>query len=444
MPNPDLNEIRREARRAQEDVPSSGDSNRSSDVGSTNRRRTATGRDWQKIAVGAITLALIVYTLIQVDVSPNQAGQESTGGASAENVDSGAEKVRDRERSTASDKNGTTRTERSNNMRPEANLDQAQTKKGQTVVIDVLADDLDSNGDDVRIKEVENENVIASPFGYSTQITDDEKIRFMPGALADGEAEFYYKIVDPHGASDKSLVRVQVGASEAAEVETRAHETSSGKGNSSIADQGLVAYYPFNGTARDASKNSNDGLVMGDAYFVNGMKEEAINFDGRNDYVEVPDDNSLDITPSITLSAWIKPVETSREYIVHKMNSTSGGGVSYSLDIFPSPGRARGLFVNSIDPKCYSCSATGKTEIKRSSWQHIATTANRNEAKVYFNGELEDTAPLDGNGIDTTSGPLRIGQYQDMFFRGLVDEVRIYNRALSEKEVQAIYQNADR
>jgi len=392
----------------------------------------------------AIALGLVVYTMSQAGSSGSEANQESTDEEVSGKVDSGAEKERDRERSTASDKNGTTRTERSNNVRPEANLDQAQTKKRRTVVIDVLANDLDSNGDDVRIKEVENENVIASPFGYSTQITDDEKIRFIPGALADGEAEFYYKIVDPHGASDKSLVRVQVGAGEASEVETRAHETTSDKGNSSITDQGLVAYYPFNGTARDASKNSNDGLVVGNASFADGVKEEAINFDGRDDYVEVPDDNSLDITPSITLSAWIKPIETSRRYVVYKANSAEGGGSSYSLDIFPRPGRARGLVVNSIDPKCHSCSATGKTEIKRSSWQHIATTASRNEVKVYFNGELEDTAPLDGNGIDTTSGPLRIGQYQDMFFRGSVDEVRIYNRALSEKEVQTIYQNADR
>jgi len=69
--------------------------------------------------------------------------------------------------------------------------------------------------------------------------------------------------------------------------------------------EGLIAQWNFEGTALDETDNNNDGTVYG-AIYTAGKVEQGLDFDGVNDYVQVADNSSLDITQSVTMEAWVK------------------------------------------------------------------------------------------------------------------------------------------
>ncbi|MFK7844439.1 MAG: LamG domain-containing protein [Rhodothermales bacterium] len=200
-------------------------------------------------------------------------------------------------------------------------------------------------------------------------------------------------------------------------------------------DDGLVAYYPFNGNAQDASATGNDGTVFGASLAADkfGNDNSAYSFDGINDYILVSDDNTLDISESITIAAWIKPVDTDSDYIVGKRSLEVGGNV-YSLDIFP--GTMRSVLQTGIGAG--TASVSGSSEIVGNEWQHIAVTWDGETIKGYYNGLLEDTRDYSGL-IKLSAGDVEIGRYSGgvpaPYFNGLIDEVRIYNTALSQNEI---------
>jgi hypothetical protein len=91
-------------------------------------------------------------------------------------------------------------------------------------------------------------------------------------------------------------------------------------------ESGLVAYYPFNGNANDESGNGNDGNVTGATLTSDGLGNPsgAYSFDGMDDYIRVPDDDSLDLSDGLTIMAWIKSDDTSgARVIVSKWNDNT-------------------------------------------------------------------------------------------------------------------------
>ena len=70
-------------------------------------------------------------------------------------------------------------------------------------------------------------------------------------------------------------------------------------------NDGLVAYYPFNGDAQDSSGNSNHGTEHGGVSYIDGVKGQAAKFDGVDDYVEIAYSDTMDVWPDFTVSAWI-------------------------------------------------------------------------------------------------------------------------------------------
>ncbi|MDD4902432.1 MAG: choice-of-anchor Q domain-containing protein [Patescibacteria group bacterium] len=81
--------------------------------------------------------------------------------------------------------------------------------------------------------------------------------------------------------------------------------------SSLVASSGLISFWPFNGNAND-SVGSNNGVASGSPAFVTGVSGQAYSFDGDNDYVEVPDSDSLDLTSDFTISTWFKKSENGR------------------------------------------------------------------------------------------------------------------------------------
>jgi len=200
----------------------------------------------------------------------------------------------------------------------------------------------------------------------------------------------------------------------------------------------LVGQWHFDegsGTAaKDASGFGNSGTLNGDPQWVDGVYGKALEFDG-NDYVEVPDSASLDITDEITIEAWVKPAG----------QSTWGGIVvkgphsnlaRYQIFYTDTKKIRFGVTDGTTFADVYSDSALTDNQ-----WYHIVGVYNKIEVALYINGVKQtDTHPFTQDLISTSGYNLNIGQGSsgaNEFFNGTIDEVRIWRRALSAEEIQA-------
>jgi len=216
--------------------------------------------------------------------------------------------------------------------------------------------------------------------------------------------------------------------------------------------QGLVGYWNFDegtgNTAGDSSGNGNDGTIHG-ASWTNGVSGGALDFDGINDYVDV---SSFD--PSSygkgTISTWVKLNDLSPSTIFGFYRNDANRGVfSYQGDI-PDPGTTNpntftyGLRKNNV----WHTDAYSNIYTTTGTWAHVVVTFDGTTARLYHNGILNSHTESGDIWWDDLGGSLTeqfIGRYRASFgeyisyFSGLIDEVRIYNRALSNSEIQYLY-----
>lgn len=201
---------------------------------------------------------------------------------------------------------------------------------------------------------------------------------------------------------------------------------------------GLVAAYNFDegsGTSlTDRSGTGNTGTITGPTWDVNGKFGKALSFDGVNDYVNIADSNSLDFTTGMTLEAWVKPTALGTggnawRTVLFKQN---GSGMTYALYANQNSGRPVGQ-VNIGSEK----NATGTSQLTLNTWTHLTTTYDGANLRLYVNGTLVSTTAVTGS-IPVTTGSLRIGGngVWPEWFKGSIDNIRLYNRALSASEIQ--------
>ena len=199
---------------------------------------------------------------------------------------------------------------------------------------------------------------------------------------------------------------------------------------------GLVAAYGFDegsgGGTGDASGAGNAGTVAGATWSTAGRFGGALSFDGVNDRVTAPDANSLDLTSGMTLEAWVRPSAANNwRTAIAKEHGTT---VAYSLysnrntnvphaEIY-SGGRLRGV--------------NGTGALPLNAWSHLAATFDGAQVRIFVNGAQVGAINRAGT-IEVAAGPLTIGGNGPFgeWFAGLMDEVRVYNRALSAAEIQA-------
>jgi hypothetical protein len=154
-----------------------------------------------------------------------------------------------------------------------------------------------------------------------------------------------------------------------------------------------------------------------------------------NDWVTVPDSNSLDLSSAMTMDAWVRP--TARTGWHTLLLKEAGGQMAYEMyandaavsrpaAYFTTPGGAiRGV--------------TGASALPLNAWSHVAVSYDGTNMRFYVNGALVRTQARTG-AILTSNGVLHIGGNEvwgGEFFAGLIDEVRIYSRALTPTEIQA-------
>ena len=197
----------------------------------------------------------------------------------------------------------------------------------------------------------------------------------------------------------------------------------------------LAAAYSFDDgsgvTARDEAGRGLHGTVRG-ATWTTGRFGGGLRFDGVDDWVTVADSDWLDLTTGMTLEAWVYPTALGgwRTVMLKELN----GWYAYALYGDGSGGPSAHALLTSSDS-----SARAGQSLPLNVWTHLAATFDGTKVRVFINGQLAgETVPLSGS-IRTSTGPLRIGGngIWGEHFSGIIDEVRIYYRALSAAEIQA-------
>ncbi len=211
----------------------------------------------------------------------------------------------------------------------------------------------------------------------------------------------------------------------------------------------LVAYYPFNGNAEDESGNGNVGTVHGATLTTDRFEnpDKAYYFDG-DDYIEVPDDGSLNFgTNNFTLSAWIKTdYDGLHNVILNKFWGDVDGQRGYSFWIRDNK---LAFVLARVDPDYIpgTGGVVGDTELNDNNWHHVVGVRDGNYMKIYTDGQFVNSFDGAADFNFSSTGSLQIGQetvpgYESPYY-GKIDEVRIYNRALSDTEIQALYNFAE-
>jgi len=219
------------------------------------------------------------------------------------------------------------------------------------------------------------------------------------------------------------------------------------------AEDGLVGGWNFSeggasATTVDVSGNSNTGtLQAGDdtgsndsatdmwSGGVNGRFGQAIEFDGTNDYVDCGNDSSLDATDEITVEAWINPVATPDQAGIVSKRKVSEVEGNWTLRVGES---------NVLEWLVWTPAQNveSASTISTSVWTYaVATFNNTTKAtKIYINGELDKEDSTITNDLSSQTEDVLIGyDGQNEYFDGLIDSVRIYNRALSASEIANHY-----
>jgi hypothetical protein len=199
----------------------------------------------------------------------------------------------------------------------------------------------------------------------------------------------------------------------------------------------LVAAYNFNQgagtTLTDVSGNSNHGaLTNGPVWTAAGRYGGALTFDGANDFVSINDAASLDLSTGMTLEAWVRPATNSgwRTVILKE----TPGNLAYC--IYASQTVQRPGTEIRVGSNVYNSSGTAA--LATNAWTHLASTYDGSILRLYVNGVQTASRAVSGSLVQS-SNPLRIGGnlVWGEYFRGQIDDVRIYNGALTQSQIQS-------
>ena len=203
---------------------------------------------------------------------------------------------------------------------------------------------------------------------------------------------------------------------------------------------GLVGYWNFDQSsdtaAHDSSGNNNHGTIHG-TFSTNGKINGALFFDGVDDYVDCGNSETLDPTQGATIEAWVNfDILPSDAGHIMEIASRSGGGTD--LDLQTETDNRIKFFIGPGGPNV----AVSNTVVEIDKWYHVVGTYQAGSyIKIYVNAELEKTTSISIT-RNTNPNSFSIGRsmvWPGRFFEGKIDEVKIYNRPLSEEEIEAEY-----
>jgi PKD repeat protein len=206
----------------------------------------------------------------------------------------------------------------------------------------------------------------------------------------------------------------------------------------SMPDDELVAYYPFNGNSRDATENGHDGEVHGNIRLTKdrfGRENSAYEFNGIDNFIKTP---AIFDYEERSVSLWINPYDISGNGATAKVAITQDAhqltygilrvGFQYNyLELYA--GGINGIYTSQ--------------EIAINQWIHLVLMRDATTTKYYVNNVLMHTFVPDNYGSSYLPNPnfiIGAGRSTDnQFFMGKIDDIRIYKKALSENEINALY-----
>jgi len=291
------------------------------------------------------------------------------------------------------------------------------------------------------------------PAEPKTNSTYDEKIQ---ETVENDVGTVFPDIEDAGGDGDSNPMPVPVD-----EIPTEEHtrlpisnenQETRASGNCNL-NGGLVGFWSFDEgtgvTARDDSGLGNQGSLqnMNNNNWVLGQCGNALHFDGGDDYIDCGTGGTLQISGGMTVAAWIKIDTGGREnWIIGKTtdSSPSGNGWCFRID-----GNNQ-VFLQDNGPESMWDAVWGTTTFHAGVWYHAVGVFNADgytRNRIFINGQSESLSSesgeaLEQNAREDSGSPVTIGWlgYGSNYFDGTIDEVRIFNRALSASEVLNLYE----
>ncbi|WP_425392096.1 BspA family leucine-rich repeat surface protein [Ekhidna sp.] len=218
--------------------------------------------------------------------------------------------------------------------------------------------------------------------------------------------------------------------------------------STSTLPDGLVAYYPFSGDATDASGNGNDGTVNGATLTTDrfGNADEAYSFDGVDDNIDIGNGVKPDFP--FTVNTWVNVAELGSNQTLIRTDTWDGTSTYHGVLVYI--GGDGGLVIEYGNGAASASTRGGiitDTKLTANQWEHIAIVfESASDIRAYFNGVLSTSVATNGTGtsLDYTSANGNIGSRMQggvdtNFYNGVIDDIRIYNRALPKSEIIDIY-----
>ena len=219
----------------------------------------------------------------------------------------------------------------------------------------------------------------------------------------------------------------------------------------------LVAYYSFDGSLKDGSVFENDGesvAIKGTTKYVIGKNGKAISM-SKGSYISVPAKKQLNFDKEFTVSLWLKLDGAGTYPLLYRLNPAMGNknnnDYTYNLSVrswgtnSSNTNLVIGTHAYNSDywstkkgPGMTGAITYTKNKVKATSWLHYTYTYKDGELNFYLNGKLLKTEEFrDDIDICNASGDLLIGYNNDTFLNGAIDELKLYNKCLTQKEVAA-------
>ena len=212
-------------------------------------------------------------------------------------------------------------------------------------------------------------------------------------------------------------------------------------------DDNLVLYFKFDEIAKDKvidqSGVGNDGTIVGNVKEADGKIDGGFIFGGQNDYVEVPDSESLDLTEVYTAAVWVNFSEITgqrHQFFFDKGADDKNPG-GWRLGKVMSGEIVWQIFKDGVwQPRLDA----PNPPLEENKWYHAAVTRdNKGETKIYLDGKMMISSQLDAFVLPKSDSTLTVGGsalwVPSNMFIGTLDELLIYNgKALSENEIQNV------
>lgn len=211
--------------------------------------------------------------------------------------------------------------------------------------------------------------------------------------------------------------------------------------------QGLVAYYPFNGNTNDSTSNNNDGTIVGTVTPVANRlntPNSSYFFDGNNSYIDVPAATSIQPTSAVSVSAWLNT--TDKTYwnfaVCKRLNHSVSPGESYLL---ASTSGNSSTWQWAVSSSSTEYTLVSNELVEENVWKHLVGTFDGDTMRLFLNGQKIGTKVIPHTTLGYSNLSLRLGlgivinSPPKAAWKGSMDEIRIYDRALTTDEVTYLY-----